>query len=89
MGVHAGSGRYFLILNSDAWAVGDAVEQLLVFADDHPEAAVVGPRLSNPDGTLQRSVRGFPTLWRLAEGALAIMIVVLGLGALWAARRGV
>ena len=32
----------------------------------HPEAAVVGPRLLNPDGTLQRSVRGFPTLWRLA-----------------------
>jgi hypothetical protein len=27
---------------------------------------VVGPRLRNPDGTLQRSVRGFPTVWRLA-----------------------
>src|SRR5436190_925839 len=26
----------------------------------------VAPRLLNPDGTLQRSVRGFPTLWRLA-----------------------
>ena len=26
----------------------------------------IGPRLSNPDGTLQRSVRGFPTVWRLA-----------------------
>ena len=31
-----------------------------------PEAAVVGPRLRYPDGSLQRSVRGFPTLWRLA-----------------------
>jgi N-acetylglucosaminyl-diphospho-decaprenol L-rhamnosyltransferase len=65
-GVLAGSGRYFLILNSDAWAVGDGVEALVAFADEHPEAAVVGPRLSNPDGTLQRSVRGFPTVWRLA-----------------------
>ena len=27
---------------------------------------MVGPRLLNPDGTLQRSVRGYPTLWRLA-----------------------
>ena len=27
---------------------------------------MIGPRLLNPDGTLQRSVRGFPTLWRLA-----------------------
>ena len=65
-GLRVGSGRYFLILNSDAWALGDAVERLVDFADEHPEAAVVGPRLSNPDGTLQRSVRGFPTLWRLA-----------------------
>src|SRR5205085_1565032 len=32
----------------------------------HPDAAVVGPRLLNPDGSLQRSVRAFPTLWRLA-----------------------
>ena len=58
--------RYFLILNADAWVLGDGVARLVRFADEHPEAAVVGPRLLNPDGSLQRSVRGFPTLWRLA-----------------------
>src|ERR687888_2553836 len=65
-GMRLASGDYFLLLNSDAWAVGDAVERLVEFADAHPEAAVVGPRLRNPDGSLQRSVRGVPTLWRLA-----------------------
>jgi N-acetylglucosaminyl-diphospho-decaprenol L-rhamnosyltransferase len=65
-GMRQASGRYFLILNADAWLVGDAVAQLCAFADERPEAAVVGPRLRNPDGSLQRSVRGFPTLWRLA-----------------------
>jgi N-acetylglucosaminyl-diphospho-decaprenol L-rhamnosyltransferase len=65
-GVAATSDRYVLLLNSDAWAVGDAVERLARFADERPRAAVVAPRLSNPDGSLQRSVRGFPTLWRLA-----------------------
>jgi GT2 family glycosyltransferase len=65
-GMRLASGRYFLLLNSDAWAVGDAVEQLAAFADEHPQAAVVGPRLLNPDGSLQRSARAFPTLWRLA-----------------------
>src|SRR5205085_7747311 len=60
------SSEYVFLLNADAWAVDDAVERLAAFADEHPEAAVLGPRLSNPDGTLQRSVRGFPTLWRLA-----------------------
>ena len=55
-----------LILNADVWAVGDGVRRLLDFAAGEPGAAVVGPRLVNPDGSLQRSVRGFPTLWRLA-----------------------
>jgi N-acetylglucosaminyl-diphospho-decaprenol L-rhamnosyltransferase len=58
--------RYYLIHNADAWALGDAVERLLAFAEEHPEAAVVGPRLLWPDGSLQVSVRTFPTLWRLA-----------------------
>ena len=65
-GMRVASGRYFLLLNSDAWVTGDAVERVCAFADERPDAAVVGPRLRNPDGTLQRSVRGFPTLWRLA-----------------------
>ena len=65
-GIRETSGDYVLILNADAWALGDAVARLVAFADAHPDAAVVAPRLRNPDGTLQRSVRGFPTLWRLA-----------------------
>ena len=65
-GMKAASGRYFLLLNSDAWPVGDAIERLVSFADASPRAGVVGPRLRNPDGTLQRSVRGFPTRWRIA-----------------------
>jgi N-acetylglucosaminyl-diphospho-decaprenol L-rhamnosyltransferase len=65
-GMAAATGRYFLILNADAWLTEGSLRRLVAFADEHPEAAIVGPRLLNPDGTLQRSVRGFPTLWRLA-----------------------
>ena len=65
-GVERTSGRYVLLLNSDAWLDEGALNALVAFADAHPEAAVVGPRLRYPDGRLQRSVRGFPTLWRLA-----------------------
>jgi len=65
-GFRASSPRYWLVINSDAWVVDDAVDRLVAFADARPDAAVVAPRLRNPDGTLQRSVRGFPTLWRLA-----------------------
>jgi len=65
-GVERTSGRYVLLLNADAWLDEGALEALVAFADAHPEAAVAGPRLRFPDGRLQRSVRGFPTLWRLA-----------------------
>jgi N-acetylglucosaminyl-diphospho-decaprenol L-rhamnosyltransferase len=65
-GVEATSSPYVLLLNADAWAVGDAVERIARFAEERPRAAVVAPRLVNSDGSLQRSVRGFPTLWRLA-----------------------
>jgi N-acetylglucosaminyl-diphospho-decaprenol L-rhamnosyltransferase len=65
-GMRAASGDFFLLLNADAWVVCDAVERLVGFAEGRPEAAVVGPKLLNPDGTLQRSVRGFPSVWRIA-----------------------
>jgi len=65
-GMAAASGRWFLILNADAWLTEGSLRRLVAFGDEHPDAALVGPRLLNPDGTLQRSVRGFPTLWRLA-----------------------
>jgi N-acetylglucosaminyl-diphospho-decaprenol L-rhamnosyltransferase len=65
-GMRVAGGEYYLLLNSDAWVVADGVARLAAFADANPEAAIVGPRLRNPDGTLQRSVRAFPTRWRLA-----------------------
>ena len=65
-GMRVAGGRYFFLLNSDAWVKGDGLDRLVELADEHPEAAVVGPRLLNTDGTLQRSARGEPTLWRLA-----------------------
>ena len=66
VGIRETESRYVLLMNSDAWLVGDALSRLVTFADRRPEAAIVAPRLLNEDGSLQRSVRGFPTLWRLA-----------------------
>ena len=71
-GMQLAAGRWFFLLNSDAWVVGDGLARLVAYGDAHPAAAVVGPRLRNPDGTLQRSVRAEPTLWRLATEYLLI-----------------
>ena len=71
-----------LVLNADAWLVEDALARLVDAADRHPRAAAVGPRLLNADGTLQRSVRGFPTLWRLATEYLYLRKLAPGSRAL-------
>ena len=65
-GVARTSGDFVLLLNADAWLHEGALDELVAFAGAHPRAAVVAPRLANPDGTLQRSVRAYPTLWRIA-----------------------
>lgn len=61
-GLAVGKGEYLLMLNPDTVVPAGALSQLLAFADAHPEAGIVGPRLLNPDGTLQASCRRFPTV---------------------------
>ena len=65
-GLEATDSDWVLILNADGWLTAGSLDRLVAFAESRPDAALVGPRLLNPDGTLQRSVRGFPTPWRLA-----------------------
>ena len=66
-GIAATDKPYVFLLNADAWlADAHALDTLVAVADAHERAAVVGPRLRFPDGRLQRSVRGFPTPWRIA-----------------------
>jgi N-acetylglucosaminyl-diphospho-decaprenol L-rhamnosyltransferase len=65
-GLAIASRPYALLINADAWPRDGAVEALVDFARREPRIGVVGPRLVNVDGSLQPSVRGFPTPWRLA-----------------------
>jgi len=82
IGLRETSGDYALLLNADAWLLDGALERLVAFADSRPRAAVIGPRLLDPDGTLQRSVRGFPTVWRLATEYLFLRKLAPGSSAL-------
>jgi N-acetylglucosaminyl-diphospho-decaprenol L-rhamnosyltransferase len=66
VGMEAASGRWFLLVNSDATPARDAVERLVAFGEANPRLGIAGPRLVGTDGRVQKSVRGFPTLWRLA-----------------------
>jgi N-acetylglucosaminyl-diphospho-decaprenol L-rhamnosyltransferase len=60
-----------LALNPDTEPGAGSLAALHATLTAHPEAGVVVPRLSNPDGSLQRSVQRFPSLpLALASGFL-------------------
>ena len=64
-GIGIADGRFVLLLNSDTEIAGDSLTNLLGFAGGNPEAGIVGCRLTFADGTLQHSVRSFPSVWNL------------------------
>lgn len=65
-------GRYLCLINSDVKLVNDSIEVMLSYIDKHPEVGMLGPKVINPDKTLQQSVRNFPTYWNAFSGALAL-----------------
>src|ERR1051325_11357161 len=54
-GIEIATGRYVLLLNSDTIVLDNAIVRSIEFADVHPDAAVVGCRVLNPDLTLQEN----------------------------------
>jgi len=61
-GIAATSGEYVVISNPDAIPEPGCIAALADFADSHPRCGVAGPKMLNPDGTLQASRRSFPTI---------------------------
>lgn len=68
-GIEIARGRYVLLLNSDTLVLNNAIAKTVTFADAHPDAAVVGCRVLNPDRTLQRTCFMYPSLLNMFLGA--------------------
>lgn len=66
-GAVVASGDYVFFLNSDTVLADGALDAFVRFMDGRPDAAIAGCRLHNPDGTLQRSCRGFPGVINLVS----------------------
>jgi GT2 family glycosyltransferase len=55
------TGRYVMILNEDTEVLPGCLSALVAFMDQTPAAGACGPKLLNPDGSLQRTANRFPT----------------------------
>ena len=58
--VAGSAAETLLLLNGDTRLEPGALPSLVAYLEDHPEAAVVAPRLVNADGSLQPSCYPFP-----------------------------
>ena len=65
-GLEIARGEYTLLLNPDTIIVDRAIEKTYAWMNDNHQAAIVGCRIKNPDGTNQESVRSFPSLAAMA-----------------------
>lgn len=63
-GLRQAKGKYCLLLNSDTEVKPDALSNLVEFAENNPQAGIVGAKLLNPDASIQPSIYHLPTLWR-------------------------
>lgn len=74
-------GRYILLLNSDAELLDDTLYLMIEFMDTHKDAGIIGPRLLNPDGSIQFSCHNVPALFRtFIEMSFINRIVPLDVG---------
>ncbi|HVF79937.1 MAG TPA: glycosyltransferase family 2 protein [Solirubrobacteraceae bacterium] len=65
-----------LLLNSDTVLAPTALSALEAYLSAHPRAAVVGPRLANVDGSLQRSTYPFPSAGDALLGESGLHLLV-------------
>jgi GT2 family glycosyltransferase len=71
-GLRSSVGRYAVLLNSDTLMVGNALGELVEYLDRHPEVGAAGPKLLNPDGTVQHCIRSFPGVAVMAMQAMSL-----------------
>ena len=79
-GITCSVGKYILLLNPDVSLRENALLELFLFMQKHPDAGAAGPQLLNLDGSIQPSCREFP-------GFSTLIYDVLGLSYLFPKSR--
>jgi GT2 family glycosyltransferase len=70
LGMRMSRARYACHLNSDTLLISNAFAALVRYMDEHPEVAACGPKLLNPDRSVQHCIRHFSGAGTLALQAL-------------------
>jgi len=63
LGFKAAKGKYLCVIDSDTELGVGSLREILDCLQKHPEVGIIAPRLILGDGTIQNSVKRFPTFW--------------------------
>lgn len=62
LGVSQAAGDLIFILNSDTEIIGECLKIMIEFARRNQQIGIIGPKIFNPDGSVQNSVGSFYSL---------------------------
>ncbi len=63
LGIKEAEGKYIMIINPDIAVVPNALERMVEFMEKNNSIGIIGPKLINPDGSIQYSCRRFPNFF--------------------------
>jgi len=61
-GIKLSEGKYILLLNPDTEIRENTLKKMIRFMEEHFRVGICGGKILNPDGSIQPSVRRFPSL---------------------------
>jgi hypothetical protein len=64
---------YIVLLNPDAIVKNGLFESAKFYMDNNPEVGIIGPKILDPDGSVQGSARAFPTILSAFAGRRSLL----------------
>jgi len=72
IGIASSVGNYLCFINSDVVVDRNCIKELVQYLKKNKKVGIVGPLIKNPDGTVQPSCYGYPTLWNMLCHAIGL-----------------
>lgn len=55
-------GNFIFLLNPDTEVISNALEEMVAYMEKHDDVGILGPKLINADGSVQKEINSFPKL---------------------------
>ena len=72
IGIASSVANYLCLINSDVIVDRNCIKKLVQYLKENRNVGMVGPLIKNPDGTVQLSCYGYPTIWNIFCSAMGL-----------------